>query len=115
MGTRRIYRKFTTVQKQLAVLRMKECDDISALCREMGISRQLLYQWRDRLEREQQQRDPAKAKEQQLRQENEQLKKALAERTLQLDFLKGALQKVEALRQASTGSGATASTPKSGN
>jgi transposase-like protein len=81
----------------------------------MGISRQLLWYWRDRLERKQaKQLDPAKSAERQLRQEVSQLKKALAEKTLEVDFFRGALQKVEALRQNSTGSGGTASMSKSG-
>jgi hypothetical protein len=49
-----------------------------------------------------------------LRKEVSDLKQLLAEKTLQVDFFKGALQKVEALRQASTGSGEMASTSKSG-
>jgi len=50
-----------------------------------------------------------------LRRENEQLKRALAEKTLEVDFFKGALQKIAARRQASGKTGETASTPKSGN
>jgi hypothetical protein len=38
----------------------------------------------------------------------------LAEKMLEVDFFRGALQKVEALRQSSTGSGGTVSTSKSG-
>jgi len=107
-------RKFTEAYRELAVRRLKETDNVSELCRELGISRQLLYQWRDKFERRQQELEPAKAAERQLREENAALKKALAEKALQLDFLKGALQKVEALRHGSTGSGAAVSTPKSG-
>jgi len=114
MGQMSKYRKFTEAYRELAVRRLLETDNVSELCREMRISRQLLYQWRDRLQREKEKQDPAKARVEQLRQENAQLKRALAEKTLALDFLKGALQKVEALRQAETGSGATASTSKSG-
>jgi hypothetical protein len=44
-----------------------------------------------------------------LRIENRALKKALVERTLEVDFLKAACAKVEALRQSATDSGATAS------
>ena len=115
MGRRSQIRKFTEAYRELAVRRLKETGNVSELCRELGISRQLLYQWRDKLEQRQQQLEPAKAAERQLREENDRLKKALAEKTLQLDFLKGALQKVEALRRGSTGSGAAGSTPKSGN
>lgn len=115
MGRRSKIGKFTEAYRELAVRRLKECDNVSELCRELGISRQLLYQWRDKFERRQQQLEPSKAAERQLREENAALKKALADKTLQLDFLKGALQKVEALRRASTGRGEPASTSKSGN
>ena len=115
MGRRSKYRKFTEAWRELAVRRLAETDNVSELCREMRISRQLLYQWRDKLAREKQKQDPAQATERQLRQENAQLKRALAEKALQLDFLRGAFEKVEALRQPHTGHGATASTPKSGN
>jgi hypothetical protein len=49
-----------------------------------------------------------------LRKEVSQLKRVLAEKTLELDFFKGALQKIEARRQQKDGSGAKASTTKSG-
>ena len=114
MSQRSKYRKFTEAYRELAVRRLGETDNVSELCRELHISRQLLYQWRDRVERKQEQQDPSRARVEQLGQENAQLKRALAEKTLQLDFLKGALQKVEALGQASTGRGETASTSKSG-
>ena len=46
----------------------------------MRISRQLLHQWRDRIEREREKQDPAKAQVEQLRQENAELKRAVAQR-----------------------------------
>jgi len=115
MSQRSKYRKFTAAYRELAVRRLLETDNVSELCREMGISRQLLYQWREKREREQQKLDPAQAGQRQLRERVRQLEQALGEKTLQLDFLRGACEKVEALRRSSSGSGATASTPKSGN
>jgi transposase-like protein len=82
------------------------------LCRELGISRQLLYSWREGRQREQDKQQ--EGAEQRLRRENLDLKKALAKKTLEVDFLKAACAKVEALRQASTGSGAMASGKRSG-
>jgi hypothetical protein len=49
-----------------------------------------------------------------LRKEVSQLKRLLADKTLEVDFFKGALQKVEARRQRSDRSGEKASTTKSG-
>ena len=50
MGRRSQYRKFTEACRELAVRRLRECENVLELCREMRISRQLLYRWRDRLE-----------------------------------------------------------------
>lgn len=112
MGQRSKYRKFTEAYRELAVRRLGECENVAELCREMGISRQLLYQWRERFEREEEKLDPARARERQWRQRVAELKQALGEKTLEVDFFKGALQKIEALRQGSTGTGATASTSR---
>ena len=98
----------------MAVRRLGESDNMAALCRELGISRQLLYHWRNRLEGEQTKPDPATVTERQLRQEILKLKQALGEKSLQVDFLQGALGKIEALRRGSPVSGAMASTSKSG-
>jgi transposase len=115
MAERSKYRKFSEGYRRYAVERLKDYANVSKLCRELGISRQLLYGWRDRFERErEQQSDASKVTERQLRKEVSELKQALGEKTLQVDFFKGALQKVEALRQGTTVSGATASTSKSG-
>ena len=47
------------------------------------------------------------------RKQVQQLKRLLTEKTLEVDFFKGALQKIEARRQKSGASGATASTTRS--
>jgi hypothetical protein len=49
-----------------------------------------------------------------LEEENRLLKQLLAERTLEVDFFKGALQKIAARRQQNDGAGETASTTKCG-
>jgi transposase-like protein len=106
-------RRFSKEFRESAVRRLGETANVSELCRELGISRQLLYWWRERVERER--RGHFLAVEQGLRQENAQLKKALAKKTLEADFLKAACEKVEALRQTATGCGETASGKPSGN
>ncbi len=58
---------------------------------------------------------PEKPRESTLRKEVSQLKRLLAEKTVELDFFKGALQKVEARRQKSGISGEKACTTKSKN
>ena len=102
--------------RQMAIERMRDCDNIGALAQELGVHRRMLYKWRDQLEPvdsgngEQ----PENRRQSTLRQENSQLKRALADKTLELDFFKGALQKIEARRQRSKDSGEKASTTKSG-
>ena len=99
----------------MAVERLKTSDNIVALSQELGVNRRLLYHWRDRgdaLDGEEESQ-PGNSEEWGLRKENSQLKQALAEKMLELDFFKGALQKVEARRRQSGISGEKASTTKS--
>jgi len=103
--------------QQRAVDRMQSCETSGALARELGVRRRSLYRWRRAL------LNPAKAREEvappdgrpgSLRQQVHELQRLLAEKTLEVDFFKGALQKVEARRQRSGKSGGRASTTKSG-
>jgi transposase-like protein len=96
----------------MAVARLKSCDNIGALAQELGIHRRLLYKWRDQLEPVDHGEPVPSTPE--LRQQVRQLKRLLAERTMEVDFFKGALQKVEARRQRSSNSGEPTSTTKSG-
>jgi len=99
----------------MAVERLKKCDNIVALSRELGVHRRLLYRWRDQLDPIEvpEESSPQNSRESTLRKEVHQLKRLLAEKTLEVDFFKGALQKVEARRQRKESSGETASTTKS--
>ena len=99
----------------MCVERMKQCNDIGALAKELDIHRRMLYRWRDQLDPVQKDKGSApNSREARLRNEVNQLKRALAEKTLEVDFFKGALQKIEARRQPPDGTGAPASTTKSG-
>jgi transposase-like protein len=94
---------------------MKNCDNVLELAKELGVHRSVLYDWRDQLapldRPEWQEAEGADAR---LKQENRDLKQALAEKTLAVDFFRSALQKVAARRQSSTKPGETAFTTKSG-
>ena len=99
----------------MCVERMKQCDDIGALAKELDIHRRMLYRWRDQLDPVKQSKgSPPNSGEARLRQEVSELKRALADKTLEVDFFKGALQKIEARRQQRDVTGAQASTTKSG-
>jgi hypothetical protein len=90
---------------------MKGCRNISALAEELDVPRRLLYRWQMRIEGPV---APIAPRFPGLEEENRQLKQLLAERTLEVDFFKGALQKIQARRQADGGTGGTASTTKLG-
>jgi transposase-like protein len=102
--------------QKLAVERLKSCDNVIALSKELGVHRRLLYKWRDQLEPiDDGQTPPENGKEREVRLQVAQLKRLVADKTLEADFFKGALQKVEARRQSNTKPGETASTTKSGS
>jgi transposase len=110
----RKYAKYTVEFRREAVERMKESNNLRALARELGIDKRLLYNWRARAADLSDQRSPANRKTRQQENETKELKRLLAEKTLEVDFFRGALQKVAARRQASGANGEQVSTTKSG-
>ena len=110
----RTWKKRTPEFRQQALERMQEARNIGLLAKELGISVRTLYRWKDQqLGREKKVREPV-PREKKLEAEIQQLKQSLANRTLEVEFFKGALQKVEARRRKSGDSGARASTTRSG-
>jgi len=108
--------KYPTAFRKMALERLKTCRNASELAAELGIHRTQLYKWRDQMEPiEDGQGPPANSRERELRKEIRELKRVLGEKVLEADFFKGALQKVEARRRSSGGSGERASTTKSGS
>lgn len=108
--------KFPKAFRQMAVDRLNQCENIVTLAKELGVSRRLLYTWREKLEPTASGvGPPVNTREATLRKEVSQLKRVLAEKVLEVDFFKGALQQVEARRQQSGKAGARASTPRSGS
>jgi len=104
--------------RQAAVERLRGCENIVGLAKELGVSRRQLYRWRDELDPEEAVvgKPPLKnSRASTLRKEVNHLKRVLAEKTLEVDFFKGALQKIEARRQQSNRFGEKASTTKSGS
>jgi transposase-like protein len=74
---------------------MRHCDSVLELAKELGVHRSVLYQWRDQLAPldRAEWREAQETGESPLERENRRLKLALAEKTLEVDFFKGALQK----------------------
>ena len=100
--------------KQQALDQMRSTGNISKLAKELGIPRRTLYSWRDKqLAKLERTKQKPRTREQVLEQENARLKEALAERTLELDFFRSALQKIWERRQPSSVVVESASTSKS--
>jgi transposase-like protein len=101
--------------RRAVVERMNQSNNITALAKELGLDRKLMYNWRDQLDPKQRsERPPIETREAKLEREVRRLKRVLADKTLEVDFFKGALQKVAARRQQQDVTGAKASTTKSG-
>ena len=106
--------------QQYAVERMRVAVNISALAKELGVPRVRLYRWRQRLDPAWWQSAdngenfiPPDREKLSLQQQLREAKQLLAEKTLEVDFFKGALQKIAARRQKNASVGGTASTSKS--
>ena len=103
--------------KREVVKRMRECKNIEGLGRELGLDVKMMYQWKWKQEGRPRRQPPELTTQagkgtdlEALRRENAQRKRLLAERALELDFFKGALQQVGARRQDQSDRGATPST-----
>lgn len=116
MGKQRVkrHRNYTEAFRTAAVERMKDCPNVGALADELGVHRRLLYNWRDQALADSNQ-PGSTSTERDLRRQNAALKRLLAEKTLEADFFKGALQNIEARRQRNSAPGGTASTTGSGS
>jgi transposase-like protein len=108
-GIKKVYSK---AFREMAMGRLRGCENVTVLARELGVDRTLLYKWRERMEKRGQ---SIASGERKLRGEILELQRLLAQKSLEADFFKGALQKVEARRQSKDTSGAKASTTKSGS
>ena len=120
MAKKAKWRRHTVEFKRQVVERMKTCQNIGELARELKIERKLLYTWKYQLEGRPEPRHAnlgttaEDRKEKQLREEITKLKASLADKTLENDFFRSALLKVKEGRQRSIETGATASTTSSG-
>ena len=124
-------REFSYEYKLSVVERMAAGETIGALARELGLSRQLLHKWRERvraggptaLRRRGRPRKlvlvppapPAQPEAGLVAAQAliAELERKIGRQQLELDFFKQALRQVEELRRPHDGHGATASTPSS--
>ena len=89
---------------------MNTCGNIVALARQLGVGRRLLYNWRGRID----ETNPplSRRREVMLRKQILNLKRLLANKTVEVDFFRHALQRVRARRRERSGVGDEASTTK---
>ncbi len=115
---RRRNRRYPLAMQQSAVERMKLGVNVRALAEELGVDRGVLYYWRKRWK---QSTDPpasgpadlAEQTIQDLRAKIVGLEAELGRAALETRFFRGALRRIEKLRQSKESNGGTASTPKS--
>jgi hypothetical protein len=107
---RRKGKRYGSELRRQAVERMNACGNIVGLARELGVSRRALYQSRDRME--QTDSSPGRSRELILRKQILKLKRLLANKTLEVDFFRHALQRVGARRRQSFHPGDKASTTR---
>jgi transposase-like protein len=115
------WRRHSLEFKRQVVERMKGCENIHELARELGIERKLLYSWKwqfeGRPEKNHANYSGQSAPETEgvrLRRQIAELREALGQKAAELDFFAAALRRVKQDRQSREGNGEPASTPKSG-
>jgi transposase len=108
-------RKYSEEFRAEAVRRLKDCSNVSALARELGIRRKWLYEWREAA------RSPAKparkvaVEDRQvtlLKDRIAELERLAGRLSAEVDFFKGALRRVEERRRKNVKTGGAASTSK---
>ena len=125
----KVHRSFSLEFKRAALARLAAGETVAGLAAEFGVHRQLVYKWRD-AERESRlgrrrgrptklealAREAGVAEADELaaaRRKIAELERKVGQQTVELDFFRGALRRIEASRQVSDGPGATGSSPRS--
>lgn len=116
---RRKWDRWPAEFRQRALERMKTCQNVKVLAKELGVARQQLYMWRQQAEGRKKasdlgaSEDPRDRRIRDLEKKVGELQGCLGQKTLELDFFAGALRRIGESRQKKGTTGATASTPKS--
>ena len=114
------WRKYSPEFRQEALKRMQNCTSVAGLARELGIRRKWLYQWKQDAAKAHpegvggDERGPERRTVQRLEEKVKRLESLVARQGLELDFFKGALQRVEERRRKRGATSGPASTSKSG-
>jgi len=105
--------KYSPEFRAQALERLKSCDSVSGLARELKISRKWLYLWREQARLNEDAQTGDDREKERLRKRVAELEQLVGRQTAEIDFFKGALRRVEARRQNKDTSGGAASTSKS--
>jgi transposase len=111
-------RKYDEEFRQAAVEKMKSSQDVGALARELGVNRSQMYRWRN----EALGRKPVPRPDSWLQEKSEErqrrhiaeLERLVARQSLELDFFKGALLRIEENRRKRGQNSGKPSTSRSG-
>lgn len=113
-------RKYDDAFRQAVLERLKTCKNVSGLVSELQVSRAQMYRWRDEaLGRVSVPNPKTAAQLEEKKDERQQrriaeLERLTARQALELDFFKGALQRIEESRRKREQTSGTTSTNKSG-
>jgi len=105
------WRKYSPEFRRDALEKMKTCANVTQLARELGIRRKWLYEWKDAAAGGQP-APPAEADTKGQRKVKD-LEALVARQSLELDFFKGALQRIEQRRRKHDETSGPGSTSKS--
>lgn len=116
--SRRKWVRWPAEFRQQALERMKTCQNVQVLAKELGVARQQLYLWKQQAEERKKasepgSEDPRDLRIRELEKKVGDLQGCVGQKTLELDFFAGALRRIEESHQRRGKTGATASTPKS--
>jgi transposase-like protein len=105
--------------REIAIERWRDGKAVTELAKELGVHRNTINNWirgkhRYRVPSQEEGLDPQAQKVEELRLQIEALEGTVGRQAMEIRFFKGAWRRVEELRQARSGNGGTASTPKSG-
>ena len=105
--------KYSPEFRAQALERLKNCDNVSRLARELKIPRKWLYLWRERTPGTPEISSAEDPESERLRKRIAELEQLVGRQTAEIDFFKGALRRIEERRQKSDDTGGAASTSKS--
>ena len=120
-------RQYSREFKLMALSRLEEAGNVEALAQELCVRREMLYVWRRKFQAGGVEAlgntgrprpvegavAPAQAAPASAERRIAELERKVGQQSLEIDFLGGALQRIEVSRQPSDGPGGTASSPRS--